>query len=164
MLHVPLWLDPVCYSDLLLCSFSSQTAFCSSCYCELFLAVEAALFSLLSEEWGLFSWINKLMLPALSSCLFVSHLHVTSHDLSWSSGGWLCRLCFWLRCSLRPVTWNPFRPFAYSVISCWWCVWLLWQDSKWVEEKQYLIRTNQELHEKVDCAAWKVLRVKSALL
>uniref|UniRef100_A0AAX7VUA1 Janus kinase and microtubule-interacting protein C-terminal domain-containing protein n=1 Tax=Astatotilapia calliptera TaxID=8154 RepID=A0AAX7VUA1_ASTCA len=29
------------------------------------------------------------------------------------------------------------------------CVWLLWQDSKWVEEKQYLLRTNQELREKM---------------
>lgn len=36
-----------------------------------------------------------------------------------------------------------------SVISRSCCVWLLWQDSKWVEEKQYLLRTNQELREKV---------------
>lgn len=38
---------------------------------------------------------------------------------------------------------------CFCVVSSWCCVWLLWQDSKWVEEKQYLLRTNQELHEKV---------------
>lgn len=44
----------------------------------------------------------------------------------------------------------PSLPVAVRVPSSWCCVWLLWQDSKWVEEKQYLIRTNQELHEKVE--------------
>lgn len=108
---------------------------------------------LLSQGWSLFLSINKLLLP-LCACLCVSmvYLHVISFG---NTVGCHCMLCFefglfvFLKALfITPCCQGSFT-VAGSVISCWCCVWLLWQDSKWVEEKQYLLRTNQELHEKV---------------
>lgn len=109
------------------------------------------LLCLLSQEWSLFLWINKLLLP-LCSCLFVSMVYfacVIWKCCRWFWGGWL----FLTALLATPCRLGSF-PVPGTVISCSRCVWLLWQDSKWVEEKQYLFRTNQELHEKVHCMSF----------
>lgn len=79
MLLVPLWLDLA-----LLFWFSALLFFTSDCLLFLLLQCDywwlwMQLLCLLSWEWSLFLWINKLVLLPLCSCLFVFmvHLHVS---------------------------------------------------------------------------------------
>lgn len=130
------------YSDSLCCCFSSQIAIWSSCCCELLLPVIAALLLWLSDLAS-FVCINKLVLLPPCAIFFVSVLHLL---VSFKLQVWGMGVLFITLCHCRSFK-SSSVPASVISRSC--CVWLLWQDSKWVEEKQYLLRTNQELREKV---------------
>lgn len=132
-----LWL---CFSA---CSLCSVVLFC--CWA-VFLALPVTVKSV--RQWKqLFHlhliWINKAELLSLSPpvgvCLLLLLWLCEADSVVVQCVGVLHRLVVLLTTLSNAL-----------VTSCWCPVWLLWQDSKWVEEKQYLLRTNQELHEKVD--------------
>lgn len=98
---------------------------------------------------GFYICLNKLLsLPPVSVCWFLFACVAWTRLSVWGT------CMFWVR-RLLLNTLYLLRKDAFSscvptiVISCWSSVWLSWQDSKWIEEKQFLLRTNQELHEKV---------------
>lgn len=111
--------------NTLLCFGSCCIPFCCACHSK------PCIFCL--QLCSLFLIINKLLLVFLVSLVHVSFSDVTAWLFSYTFAQCLFPGHF-------PVAVSLLMSFSF---------WLLWQDSKWVEEKQFLLKTNQELHEKV---------------